>query len=583
MIRSIGVALISMVAAVGLVIGSAFAAALAYGAVGLFVPGTGTPNANGVADYLSNARDRYTQNTACSTEANCPTLLEDPGNASLQGINYPATFFPLFIFNNWCTLSRCNTWDDSVGQGTAALNTAIDTALHGPGNNGQDVVVFGYSQGGAVVADSLNGYINGLSDADKARIQVVTIGGIENPDGGLWQRLGPLGYIPFLNISFNPPMNPDTGVNYTSYGFQYDPVVNAPKYFGNPFALLNALAAFENVHGYYLAPNGNGPTDTLPFGYDDTSLAAAIDCTGGNPNCRTDTFGNTYVTIPALTLPIYNLLLGVAPAALKPLLQPIVNLLTPVTRLLIDLGYDTTGDPSVPSPLSVLPFNPFTINPVTFSVQFVQAIVQGIQDAINGGPSTVPAPAGQGVTPSTFAARSVSVQSTAAALDDPTTPVASDKRTAAADNLQQGADGQKVTDQTVTDQTVTDQTAPDKAAADKAAADKAAADKAAADKAAADKAAADKAAADKAAADKEAADKAKDAKDAADKAKEAKDAADKDAAAQAAADKAKEAAQNAKDAGAAGSGSATATETSKSDPTGTESGSGAGESEKQAA
>src|SRR5882757_4102578 len=97
MIRSIGVALISMVAAVGLVIGSAFAAALAYGAVGLFVPGTGTPNANGIADYLSNARDRYTQNTACSTEANCPTLLEDPGNASLQGINYPATFFPLFI------------------------------------------------------------------------------------------------------------------------------------------------------------------------------------------------------------------------------------------------------------------------------------------------------------------------------------------------------------------------------------------------------------------------------------------------------------------------------------------------------
>ena len=357
--RSVLVTLLAILGSITLAIGSAFTAAFAYGAIALIVPGTGTPNANIVAGYLEQARDRYLTTTACGADGSgCP-------DANLQGINYPASFFPLAIFPGWCRSGPdgCDKWDESVGKGSAALDTAIQTALDDPNNAGQQIVVFGYSQGGAVVADSLDNYINGLSAPDKARIQVVTIGGIENPDGGLWQRLAFLKYIPFLDVSFNPPMNPDTGVNYTSYGFEYDPVVNAPKYFGNAFALVNALAAFENVHGYYLAPNGNDPTATLPFGYTNQTLSTAINCTTSPANCRMDKYGNTYVTIPALTLPIYDLLLSAVPAPLKPLAQPIVNLLTPVTRLLIDLGYDNTGDPSVPTPLSLLPVQPGDVQP----------------------------------------------------------------------------------------------------------------------------------------------------------------------------------------------------------------------------
>ena len=562
-IRSVGVLFVAMLGAIALAIASAFSAALAFGAVALIVPGTGTPNANIVTNYLEQARDRYLTTTACGADGlGCP-------DQNLKGIDYPATFFPFVIFNNWCTLSRCNTWDDSVGQGTAALNSAIDTALHGQGNEGQKVVVFGYSQGGAVVADSLNGYIAGLSAEDKARVEVVTIGGIENPDGGLWQRLAFLRYIPGLNISFNPPMT-SPGVNYTSYGFEYDPVVNAPLYWGNPLALLNAFAAFENVHGYYLAPTGNSPTDTLPFGYTDETLATAIDCSNGNPNCRT-VDGNTFVTIPALTLPIYDLLLSIAPGQLKSVVQPLVNLLTPVTRLLIDLGYDTSGDPNVPTYLSVLPFNPFKINPIDFSVQFVNAIVQGIQDAINGGPTLKQAPAVPLAT-STFAARSFSAEATDPVGKDTATPVALDAPAVTTPDVPQASNDHATNDDTATKVT-TDTSAADTSAvdaADKAAAEKTAADKAASEKAAADKAASEKAAADKAAADKAAADKAASDKAAADKAAADKE---KDAATHAAADKAKEAAQNAKDAGAAGSddkGAGAGTTTT----TGTESGTG---------
>ena len=413
--------LVALVGALSLAIASAFTAALAYGAIALIVPGTGTPDANKVEGYLQQARDRYLTTTACGAKGgtNCQ-------GSDLQGINYPATFFPLAFIPGWCTPSRCNTWDDSVGQGTANLNTAIDAALANEDNADGKVIVFGYSQGGAVVADSLAGHIAGLSAEDRARIQVVTIGGIENPDGGLWQRLSFLKYIPGLDISFNPPMTSPPGVNYTSYGFQYDPVVNAPRYFGNALAVLNALAAFENVHGYYLAPNGNGPDESLPYGYTDASLASAINCANSNPNCRT-VDGNTFVTIPALTLPIYNLALGLTPGALKPLVQPLVNLLTPVTRLLIDLGYDTSGNPNVSTPLSILPFNPATFNPVDFSVKFVAAIAQGIRDAINGGPAstTTLLPATNSTTPvSTLALRSVAPKADAAEAADSTAKLA---------------------------------------------------------------------------------------------------------------------------------------------------------------
>ena len=91
MIRSLAVTLLAIVGVLGLAIGSAFTAALAYGAVALIVPGTGTPNANIVADYLEQARDRYLTTTACGADGSgCP-------DASLQGINYPASFFPLAI------------------------------------------------------------------------------------------------------------------------------------------------------------------------------------------------------------------------------------------------------------------------------------------------------------------------------------------------------------------------------------------------------------------------------------------------------------------------------------------------------
>jgi hypothetical protein len=136
--------------------------------------------------------------------------------------------------------------------GVQTLDTQLRGLLADPS---QHVVIFGYSHGGAVVSDELRN-LGELTPAQRAQLQVVTIGNAYNPDGGIFTRLGFLPTIPFLNVTFGPPMPTNTGIPITSIGFQYDPVMYAPRYWGNAFSMLNAqcsmlnaLAAFETVHG----------------------------------------------------------------------------------------------------------------------------------------------------------------------------------------------------------------------------------------------------------------------------------------------------------------------------------------------
>lgn len=410
--RTSYIAVVSLLGVIALAIGSALSAAVAFAAIGLLVPGTGTPNANIVSDYMENARDWYMQDTACNDAVNCGTAAEGVPDPTLQGIDYPASFWPLAIFPTWCRSGPdgCDKWDESVGKGAAALTDSLSAALATPGTPGErDIVIFGYSQGGAVLSKVLREY--GLTEEEKARLDIVTIGGIENPDGGLWQRLAFLRYIPILNVTFAPPMPVDPAIKTTTYGFEYDPVVYAPRYWGNPFAMLNAIAAFDNVHGYYLSPNGNGETDGLPYGYTPATLAPHLVCEVG-VNCREDQYGNQYIMIPATSLPIMNLVMSLTPDLLKPLVKPIVDLISPVYKVLADLGYDWSGDPGRPTPLSILPFNPFQ-NWVDVGARLVAAAIQGVQDMINGGPSVAPTTVPD---TSTLAARSSVVPSDEAPL-----------------------------------------------------------------------------------------------------------------------------------------------------------------------
>jgi hypothetical protein len=394
--RATFLAVLTFLAAIAIGIVSTLTAAVTLAATALIVPGTGTHNIQTVMGYKENARDRYiTPAEPVCTAADC----------TLVGIPYPASFWPIPL-PGWCPNLSCDTWNASVGEGVTNLDTAL-TPYKDPTSTEQ-VVIFGYSQGGAVVSHEMYN-LAGLDPAIKDRLTVVTIGNIENPQG-LWSRLSFLPTIPILNITFGPQLPTNIGIKSTNYSFEYDPVGDAPLYWGNPFAMLNALAAFQYVHGNYLVPNSNDPTGELPYGYTPETLATAIQ------NAPHRTYQDaTFVLIPQQgTLPIMQPFIDIASATgTTALVKPIVDLLSPLTKVLIDLGYDRTANPGIPQTLSILPFNPFQ-NWVAVGLNLIAATGQGIQAFLGDlgvSPTTIAPATPAPTTVSTLAMRSAPADS----------------------------------------------------------------------------------------------------------------------------------------------------------------------------
>lgn len=368
-------------------------AAFTLAATALIVPGTGTPNANIVAGYRENADNYYIApfNPLC-TQPTC----------TLQGINYPAQFWP-FPFAGWGGLSGAK-WNDSTGQGIANLDAALQAALP-TATTSNPVIVFGYSQGGNIVSREKS-TLSGLTDAQKAALSFVMIGNTNRPNGGLFERLAFLGTVPILDATFGLPAPTDTGIKTTDIAFQYDGVSDFPLYPINALADLNAIAGFWYTHGTYLAPNANSSVGEIPdLEYTPAELNAALT----DPKNQTVYGDTTYITIPTKTLPLVRPFLefgGFTHTSF--IIQPLVDLVSPVLRVLIDTGYDRSLSPGVPAPFRLIPL----LNPITLTIDLINAAGEGVKAAISditGGKVQLPIAATTPVpTPTVAAARTVS-------------------------------------------------------------------------------------------------------------------------------------------------------------------------------
>lgn len=359
-------------------------AAFTLAATALIVPGTGTPNANIVAGYKENADTYYIApfNPTYTLANSC----------NLQGINYPAQFWPIPL-PGWGGLSGAK-WNDSTGQGILALDTALQLAL--PSATPQNpVIIFGYSQGGNIVSRE-KATLSGLTDAQKAALSFVMIGNTNRPNGGLFERLAFLGTVPIWDVTFGLPAPTNTGIKTTDIAFEYDGVSDFPLYPINLLADLNAIAGFWYTHGTYLAPNQNSDPGEIPdLEYTPAELDAALK----DPANQTVYGDTTYITIPTKTLPIVRPFLefgGFTHTSF--IIKPIVDLVSPVLRVLIDTGYDRSLSPGVPAPFRLIPL----INPITLTVDLINAAGEGVKAAISditGGKvqlpiaATTPAPA----------------------------------------------------------------------------------------------------------------------------------------------------------------------------------------------
>lgn len=365
--RSAMVAMLAVLATVVLAITSTITSAVSLAAIALIVPGTGTPDPSVPplgTNYMENAVNYYIQPLDPACVAVCTP----------KPVPYTAQFWP-FPFAGWGGLSGAK-WNDSVASGVQSLNTQIAAT-----DPAEDVVIFGYSQGATVsnivkrqLADANGGVI-------PDRYSFVLIGDPQRPNGGLFERLAMLGTVPILDATFGQPAPTDTtvlpAVNTTDIAFQYDGVADFPANPLNLLADLNALAGFWYIHGNYLSPRGTQPSTELPYGYTIPELEVAIDCSQSPKNCQT--YNDTlYITIPAKTLPIMQPLLDFGAATgTTAIIKPFVDLISPVTRVLIETGYDRSnyGQPT--------PFTIFTpINPVKLTVDLATAAVQGVHDAL---------------------------------------------------------------------------------------------------------------------------------------------------------------------------------------------------------
>ncbi|WP_395306994.1 PE-PPE domain-containing protein [Mycobacterium sp. AMU20-3851] len=362
----------ALLAAVVITIASTLSLAVALAATALIVPGTGTPNANIVGDYLENARDYYIApfNPDC-TEAN---------DCALQGIDYPAQFWPIPL-PGWGGLSGAK-WDVSTGEGLANLNsTLVNTVAQNPPNT--PVILFGYSQGGNIVSREKRNLA--YLPEDQTYLSFVMIGNANRPNGGLFERLAFLGHVPILDATFGLPAPTDTcdHICATDIAFRYDGVADFPLYPLNALAVLNAIAGFWYVHGTYLAPNANSDPGELPDGYTPEELAEQL----ADEDNWQDHGDTRYITIPTKTLPIVRPFLEFANATGTGfLIKPIVTLLSPVLEVLIETGYDRSLSYGVPAPFRLIP----RINPITLAGDVVKALGQGFRDAFGTRPAVSP-------------------------------------------------------------------------------------------------------------------------------------------------------------------------------------------------
>lgn len=330
-------------------------------ATALIVPGTGVPNPQAVPGYMENAVGYYIS----PTTPVCATV------CTAEPVPYAAQFWP-FPFEGWGGLSGAKL-DVSVTDGLSQLTSDLVGTYRPSDQN--PVVVFGYSQG-ATVASRQKTLLSKLSAQDQEAVSFVLIGNPNRPNGGLFERLAAFGTVPILDATFGLPTPTDTAMATTDIAFEYDGVADFPLYPVNLLADLNAIAGFWYNHGTMLSPNGRNPAES-PNGLSPAELAAAIADPANQQ--RLPGSDTTYVLVPTPNLPLLQPLREFgAFTGLQFITTPLIHLIQPALKVLIDTGYDRTLPYGRPAPFRLIP----RVNPLTLTVDLAEAVGQGITDAL---------------------------------------------------------------------------------------------------------------------------------------------------------------------------------------------------------
>ncbi|WP_046301873.1 PE-PPE domain-containing protein [Mycobacterium sp. UM_Kg27] len=263
------------------------------------------------------------------------------------------------------------TFDESAAEGSQILELAILRQIVGGQVDADNpVVVFGWSQS-AVISSLL---MQQLADegVPSDYVHFVLIGDEALPNGGLLTRFDlPAGAhqdIPSLGLTFSGPQPSDLFPT-TVYTHEYDGFADFPQYPIDFLSTLNAVFGIFFEHVTYL---GLSPEE----------IANAVPLPTSSDDILTD-----YYMLPVSTLPL------LAPLQLLPFIgDPLVDLLQPALRVLVNLGYGnlehgwSPGFADVPTGIGFLP-------DLSVLQQVPQALFDGVQKGITDAFNTLLDPA----------------------------------------------------------------------------------------------------------------------------------------------------------------------------------------------
>ncbi len=285
--------------------------------------------------------------------------------------------------------------DISVQEGlTEVQNTVFATLGVNP-----DIPIsyFGYSQS-AIIGSLLQRQLQQAvgSPVAPGQIQYVTVGQEMNPNGGWFARFPGLKFdstgIDFYGAT---PANdtPETLNAYptTNYALEYDGFADFPRYPGNALSVANAVLGIFTIHTQYLNPDYFARTYGTGLGAFDAVMGTegpGVACNQGSSSCLalpTTTGPNgdqKYYFIKTPYLPLLQ------PLAQIPLIgKPLVALLQPALKVIVDLGYGDKahGFESATQPMAnvELPFGLFPqVSPIEVTEKLIAGVRQGIDDFV---------------------------------------------------------------------------------------------------------------------------------------------------------------------------------------------------------
>jgi hypothetical protein len=348
-VRSVGVALLALLAAVLLALTSTMTNVFTLAAAVYIVKGTNSAF-NQIPDSAY-PQFAYDYNARVGAPTPLPIAASPAGPYVI--VPYPATFFPVtppdYVFSP--------TFDQSVAAGVQSLQDQ-------PVQTGD--VLWGYSQGATVIT-MYKRDLNATYQAGDPIPKYVLVANPNRPNGGILERGVALGTIPILGLTFSGATPTQTGgvtncqcrnapnATITTYDIarQYDGIADAPTNPLNVVADANAIMGFALLHSQY------------PSAINDPNA----------PLIDQGTYGDTqYYLIPTTTLPL------LMPVAMVPLVGPVVaTTLDPALRVIVEAGYDRTKSPGEPTPFNLL----YLPNPAVFGTNLLVAVPTGLDNGLN--------------------------------------------------------------------------------------------------------------------------------------------------------------------------------------------------------